>query len=134
MRRTPFNQGFHYSYKLISILGALKNCLLKTFSFIAAQLLFLQFFSFSPCKISFIFILFLIPLYFIHLEANDNYIDKYSTSQSNILGFKEHLAFTEQSKIPVFFFFDSLKTPCIKQTNLRPVLGFNELQVLANPP
>ena len=38
---------------------------------------------------------------------------------------------TNRVKSPAFFpFLDSLKIPCIKQTNLRPVLGFNELQVL----
>ena len=52
----------------------------------------------------------------------------------NELGFKEHLAFNEVKSPGFFSFFDSCKIPCIKQTNLRPVLGFNELQVLANPP
>ena len=52
--------------------------------------------------------------------------------ESNKLRFKEHLAFNEQSLV---FFCPSLtlKIPCIKRTNLTPVLGFNKLLVLANP-
>ena len=52
--------------------------------------------------------------------------------ESDKLGFKEHLAFNEQRKIRFFTFFVSLKIPCIKRTYLRPVLAFNELQLLAN--
>ena len=54
--------------------------------------------------------------------------------ESNELRFKEHFVFNQQNKVPWFFsFLDSLKIPCIKRNNLRFVLGFNELQILANP-
>ena len=52
--------------------------------------------------------------------------------KSNELGVKEHLAFNRVKSL-FFSLFDSLKIPRIKQTNLRPVLRFNEFQVLANP-